>query len=349
MNDTKTSSFHVVRQYGKQGGMENYVWELTHALVNKGHEVTVICEKVHKNPDDKINVVELGVIKPKPRWLSQLKFSKRVTDFFEALGSCENSIIHSHERTAVHHVTTIHGPSILNRKRKLLDFLSIRLRAWEFLERREVLGSNVLCVLPNSKMIAQELLEFYPKVERRLCMPAYPGVADNFSSIGEKSVRGTVGFIGREWKRKGLQIAVSAFKDALEIKPDIRFLVAGMPPEEVSHLFKGLPSDSYELQGWQKTADFFSNINLLIHPALSEPFGMVVAEANAAHIPVLVSTQAGVADLVTDNNGCVLMPNSIEWPSKMIELLAWDRTVESMDLSWLALADQCADVYRKLG
>ena len=61
------------------------MWELTHALVNKGHEVTVICEKVHKNPDDKINVVELGVIKPKPRWLSQLKFSKRVTDFFEAL------------------------------------------------------------------------------------------------------------------------------------------------------------------------------------------------------------------------------------------------------------------------
>jgi UDP-glucose:(heptosyl)LPS alpha-1,3-glucosyltransferase len=53
-------------------------------------------------------------------------------------------------------------------------------------------------------MIAQELLEFYPKVERRLCMPAYPGVSDNFSFIGGKSVSGAVGFIGRVWKRKGL-------------------------------------------------------------------------------------------------------------------------------------------------
>ena len=349
MNDAKTSSFHVVRQYGKQGGMENYVWELTHALVNKGHDVTVICEKVYKNPDDKINVVELGVIRPKPRWLSQLKFSKRVTDFFEALGSCENSIIHSHERTAVHHVTTIHGPSILNRKRKLLDFLSIRLRVWEFLERREVSGGNVLCVLPNSKMIAHELLGFYPDIRGQLCMPAYPGVSASFYPLGEKVERPTVGFIGREWKRKGLEIAVSAFKEALQQKPDIKLLVAGMPPEEVSHLFKNIPDDSYELQGWQKTEEFLSKINLLIHPALSEPFGMVVAEANAVGVPVLVSTQAGVADLVTDSNGFVLPPNSNDWSSKMIELLTWNREVESMGLSWEALANQCVDVYKKLG
>ena len=348
MNDAKTSSFHVVRQYGKQGGMENYVWELTHALVNKGHEVTVICEKAHKNPDDQINVVELGVIKPKPRWLSQLKFSKRVTDFFEALGSYENSIIHSHERTAVHHVTTIHGPSILNRKRKPLDFLSIRLRVWEFLERREVSGSNVLCVLPNSKMIAHELLGFYPNIKGQLCMPAYPGVSDSFYPLGEKVERPTVGFIGREWKRKGLEIAVSAFKEALQQKPDIKLLVAGMPPEEVSHLFKNIPDESYELQGWQKTEEFLSKINLLIHPALSEPFGMVVAEANAVGVPVLVSTHAGVADLVTDSNGCVLAPNSNDWSAKMIELLTWDREVESMELSWEALANQCVDVYKKL-
>jgi UDP-glucose:(heptosyl)LPS alpha-1,3-glucosyltransferase len=124
--------------------------------------------------------------------------------------------------------------------------------------------------------------------------------------------------------------------------------VAGMPPEEVSYLFKKLPDDSYELLGWQKTEEFLSKINLLIHPALSEPFGMVVAEANAAGVPVLVSTQAGVADLVTDNNGCVLAQNSNEWSSKMIDLLTWGRAVESMNLSWEALANQCVDVYKKL-
>ena len=36
---------HVVRRYGPVGGMERYVWELTHALSKLGVNVTVVCEK----------------------------------------------------------------------------------------------------------------------------------------------------------------------------------------------------------------------------------------------------------------------------------------------------------------
>ena len=35
---------HVVRRYGPVGGMERYVWELTHELRKLGHEVEVLCE-----------------------------------------------------------------------------------------------------------------------------------------------------------------------------------------------------------------------------------------------------------------------------------------------------------------
>jgi len=348
MDNKTTSSFHLVRQYGKQGGMENYVWELTHALARKGHEVSVVCEKAHRKPSAQINVVELGLVKPKPRWISQLKYSKKVTDFFDALAADNHAVIHSHERAAVHQVTTIHGPSILNRKKKLFDFLSLRLRAWEFLERREVVGPSVSCVFPNSKIIANELLDFYPQVKSNLCLPAYPGVAQTFHSIQRYIGDDVIGFMGREWKRKGLEVAVDAFKRVLKTKQNVRFLVAGMPPEEVSHLFKDIPINSYELLGWQKPEEFLSRITVLIHPAYSEPFGMVVAEANAVGIPVLVSSKAGVADLVTENNGYVLDPDSKDWPSKLIELMAWGGAVEPMNLSWDALADQCVDVYRKL-
>ena len=38
-------SVHIVRKYGPFGGMERYVWELTHALRALGEPVSVICEE----------------------------------------------------------------------------------------------------------------------------------------------------------------------------------------------------------------------------------------------------------------------------------------------------------------
>lgn len=112
---TITSSIHIVRQYGRSGGMERYVWELTHALARQDQQVMVVCEKLHEPVGANIEVIELGQVKPKPRWLSMLRFSARVSNFFKGFDSA-GWVIHSHERTAVHQVTTFHGPPILSRK-----------------------------------------------------------------------------------------------------------------------------------------------------------------------------------------------------------------------------------------
>jgi len=41
--------------------------------------------------------------------------------------------------------------------------------------------------------------------------------------------------------------------------------------------------------GWQPARTFFEGLDLLIHPANNEPYGMVVAEAMVAGVPVIVS------------------------------------------------------------
>ena len=56
----QTSSIHIVRRYGPVGGMERYVWELTHALAKQGQKVKIICERAYDTCDDKIDVIELG-------------------------------------------------------------------------------------------------------------------------------------------------------------------------------------------------------------------------------------------------------------------------------------------------
>jgi UDP-glucose:(heptosyl)LPS alpha-1,3-glucosyltransferase len=350
-------SIHIVRRYGFVGGMENYVCHLTNSLVNQGELVTVLCEKA--SIDQRINakhihVIELGNIFSKPRWLAQWGFSRRVSQFFKD-NPVGDAIIHSHERTGVHHVTTFHGPPFLQRKKRFLDFLSPRIYMWSFLERRELLGAQVRAILPNSPLIAEQLKAFYPSIVSKVLPPAYPGVTAEFARIErQKDTRLVVGFLGKEWKRKGLDIACDIMLKLREELPDVHFLVAGCDPLAIKPLFADWPKDSYTLAGWMSDpAAFLGRIDLLLHPARAEPFGMVVAEANAAHVPVVVSEHCGVAALIGASQGAVCdlafdCPDIDHWVEVCRELLAQKLTVKSLALSWEDLAAQHIDLYRRL-
>ena len=338
---------HVVRRYGPVGGMERYVWELTHALSKLDVKVTVVCEKCFAAPDSNIKVVELGEIKPKPRWLAILRFSKNVREWHESSG--KGYLIHSHERTGIHQITTIHGPSIKNRKKKLLDFLSIRIKAWEWLERREVLGRQVLRILPNSALVKVDLIKHYPEVLNHLGPIAHPGVTVSKEAPLRNVESKTIGFIGKEWKRKGLPQAIKVFEEIYHSDPSASFLVAGAEVEEVQPLFAGLPEGSYDLLGWIEPSEFFRKINTLIHPAKDEPFGMVVAEAVEFGVPVVISDVCGVASHLNAQHGYVLPLDSNDWV-KCVSGLTRDttRAVKGLGLTWENLAELHVDIYSAL-
>ena len=338
---------HVVRRYGPVGGMERYVWELTHALSLLGINVTVVCEKCFTKPELNIKVIELGEVKPKPRWLAMLLFSKNVRKWYMSSG--KDYLIHSHERTGIHQVTTIHGPSIKNRKKKRLDLLSIRIKAWEWLEKREVLGRQVLRVLPNSELVRTDLIKHYPEVATHLGPIAYPGViVSNEAPLRNVGSR-TIGFIGKEWKRKGLPQAIKIFEEIYRSDPSARFLVAGADVEEVQPLFTGLPDGSYDLLGWMEPSEFFGKINTLIHPAKDEPFGMVVAEALESGVPVVISDVCGVASHLNDHHGYVLPLGSNAWVESVTKLLNEENIeVKGLGLTWVKLAELHNDIYLAL-
>lgn len=378
----KTSSVHIVRRYGLVGGMENYVYHLVSTLAEKGQGVTVLCES-NEAPvlDDShqlspVNVIVLGNRFRKPRWLAQWGFSQRVSEYLvggvDGFSTDQNTIIHSHERTANHHVTTFHGPPFLMRKRRLLDFLSPRIHMWTHLEKQEMLGDQVQAILPNSPLIADQLTALYPAVAHKVLAPAYPGVMPSYAMIQrDTSVMAqgrlgfTVGFLGKEWKRKGLDIACQIVNQLREQLPQVHFVVAGCDPQEVQSLFTNWPKEAYTLLGWTDPEVFLGKVDLLLHPARSEPFGMVVAEANAAGLPVVVSDLCGVAALVTPDNGdvCALdvdHPNIAQWVNACArwlsvapkvasaeELRAVPR-VTSLNLTWDGLAEQHITLYQSL-
>jgi UDP-glucose:(heptosyl)LPS alpha-1,3-glucosyltransferase len=91
-----------------------------------------------------------------------------------------------------------------------------------------------------------------------------------------------------------------------------------------------------------------SRIDVLLHPARFEPFGMVIAEANAAGIPCVISATCGIAPLLATDMGKVL-PLEAEvdmWASALLPYLEKERpAVRSLDHFWPALAARHAAVY----
>jgi UDP-glucose:(heptosyl)LPS alpha-1,3-glucosyltransferase len=80
--------------------------------------------------------------------------------------------------------------------------------------------------------------------------------------------------------------------------------------------------DGAELLGRTNPQDFFGRIDILVHPATDEPFGMVMSEALTCGVPVVFSDQCGAADHLCSEGLRVLPVNSpaSDWAANLAAL-----------------------------
>jgi len=331
--------------------MERYVWELTRALAAMGHPVTVVCEQDCSNTAHDIPVHVLGAIAHRPRWLSLLRFGARVARWLQAHPQ-PGTLIHSHERLGVHHLTTFHGPPFATiYEREWWRRFSLRVLMQFKLERRELFSPGVRGVVPVSSFIAAQLHHYYPAVADRLTEPVAPGVAPGPRRLPRVVPRdgGIIGFVGKEWKRKGLDIAVAAVAALRRERPRAELWVAGPQPEEVRHLFSGWDG-GYRLLGWCDGFAVYPQVDVLLHPARAEPYGMVVAEAMAAGVPVVVSDCCGVAANVAPDSGVVVPLEDAAgiWAGACARELARELPPPPFVRGWDEVAREYLVLYRQL-
>ena len=336
---------HIVRRFGPVGGMERYVYEVVLELMRLGHTVEVVCEEVQCTPPTGLVIHQVANSFPRPRWLALLRFGQKVEAWLRQHPH-PDWLIHSHERTAVHHISTYHGqPFATVLERTWLKRLSLRVLMHLWLERRELVAS--VFVVPNSDLTRQQLLAYYPEFSARIVHPILPGAERNVIRSPRiiPKTGGTLAFVGKEWARKGLPFATEIVRQLRINRPDLRLVVVGPEPAEVKHLFSGWRG-GFELDGWVENPRY-SDFDVLLHPAKSEPFGMVVTEALASNVRVVISDRCGVAAHVRSDMGTVLsLDESVQaWVNAIENALTNTKLVPRHSRHWNLVAQEYQMLY----
>lgn len=329
--------------------MEEYAYRLSNELYKLGIDVSVLCQQIVNNPlNSDFPVYELGQTRKKPRWWSHLQFAKRVRAWTRDQ-SMSNTLIHSHERIDCHNITTIHS-TMFNFPRKIV-LPSLRSFMNQRIERKEVLSQTVKAIVPVSEVITQQLRGKYPNCVKNLNAPICPGVSDiNSIKKAFNPENPVIGFIGKEWKRKGLPKVIEIWRLLRKEVPKIRLCLAGFTENENLEL-KQNEQENVDILGYiENKKSFFEQIDLLLHPAKQEAYGMVIAEALSVGIPVICSSECGASFHVPHNN-CLSLPFDRPtelWVKHIMEILgkSRDNKFQRFSRSWKNVAKDYLKVYQ---
>jgi len=217
-----------------------------------------------------------------------------------------------------------------------------------WLERRELRVAKR--IVPNSEIIAKQLAHYYPEYAHKLTAPIVPGVLPGVTRAPRNvpADGGIVGFVGREWQRKGLPLAVEIIAQLRKTRPNLKLWVVGPEEKEITYLFRDWQG-GYRLLGWRTDNAHFENIDVLLHPAKAEPYGMVISEAMAARVPVVVSDACGAAAQVSDRHGKVvrLVAPVREWVDAVEAQLGRSEPARGFVRGWDVVAQEFVAVYER--
>lgn len=137
----------------------------------------------------------------------------------------------------------------------------------------------------------------------------------------------TLLFIGRNWARKGGDLAIETARrmNAAGIPTTLR-LVGCNPPGPLPDFVElhGL-INKHEPDGYQRLLDLYRTSDIFILPSRAEPFGIVVAEAAAFGLPALVSHTGGLAETVQEGVSGFRIPldlDAAQWAQKAQVILS---------------------------
>jgi len=364
-----------MERFGGLGGGERFSHEVTRRLAATGrYEIHVFCwRRGADTHTDGTDITFHHVPRLKfPRFMRPLLFNWIAQ---RRIQRGRFDVVHSHQPTwradvfSTHSAPHIHWMErILQRRTQLIDRVMMRI------DQRMIAGGATSIFMPVSSFLQEKYRErFDPLLGQWRVVP--PGV-DCSHFVHDPRARAELRaqhsipanacallFVGMNFKTKGLRLLV----DALALVPKradgerMRLIVVGRGDAapfraqaqrlgigECVHFVGAVP----DVAPWYSAADAFALLSDF------ETFGMVVAEAMAAGLPVLVTDQMGARDLVAGSGaGAVLSSPTAATVARQLEALADPKARASMgaaararaeSLTWERTAAAIAQAYDEI-
>ncbi len=134
--------------------------------------------------------------------------------------------------------------------------------------------------------------------------------------------------VGNDWKKKGLDCLLRAI--GILNRPDIRLLICGVDDRApYESQFAHLQGRVHFLPIRKDVEFYYSAADVLAAPSLEDAFSLPPLEAMGSGLPVIVSSKAGVSEVVTyGEDGLILEdPADAEELARMLQLLLNDASL----------------------
>jgi glycosyltransferase involved in cell wall biosynthesis len=168
-----------------------------------------------------------------------------------------------------------------------------------------------------------------------------------------------VTFLGRVTFQKGPDYFVEAARKVLDVLPDTHFVMAGngdMFIKLVERAAELKISNRFHFTGFLKfeeTNNLFGMTDVYVMPSVSEPFGITPLEAMRTGVPVIISKQSGVAEVLNnaikvdfwDVNSVADTIIGLLKHEELSKKLASDGTDEVHEMKWEYAALKVKEVY----
>lgn len=175
----------------------------------------------------------------------------------------------------------------------------------------------------------------------------------------KKLTEKVVTFMGRITLQKGPQFFVEVAEKVLRRMKNVRFVMAGngdLTAKMVGLTAKLGLSGKFSFAGFLKgpeTKTLLGMSDVFIMPSFSEPFGITPLEAMQAGVPVIISLQSGVSEVLRkvikadfwDTDAMADAVHSIISHKPLALVMAMEGKQEVSDLSWNKTAGKIRDVY----
>jgi UDP-glucose:(heptosyl)LPS alpha-1,3-glucosyltransferase len=310
----------IVRKYQTSGGTERYTYNISNALAEKGHNITIFCNKSNITPPNRnIHIVKIP----------QLPLGRTIKTFWfylctKGLNLKNYDIVQGSGKVTAQDIYRAGGgfhKLFLREKGKQSD--TFYDKAVMKIEKEIYNPLNTKFIISVSNYIAKEIntefnfplnriavfhnpvdLKFFNTKNR----DAIKAVTDKKYNIPENYVKFL--FVANNFKLKGLPLIIRTLNYFENFK---LFIIGG---DNLQKTVENIPQkikDKIVHVGEKKGEDlvnFFKSCDVLLHPTVFDPFANVCLEAMACGLPVVTTKINGASEILENFKDGIVIEHS---------------------------------------